>query len=203
MESKAFVIVSVPHNAWGGVSLFSLWGPGLLALTPLTDSPNLSLVQFQPGPRYHCVSREWFFFFRAAMNSVIASSGNKWAEKVRATRWGRAWLWVTRTSDGWALLCSPLWWLETTEDVRQKYSYFGLKQVGQLVNLSGLCREVYFRVWFEYALNQVDLSGCSKEGTGGGPWKMLTSSVCFEEWWQKMWWIIFNQHTRVNYSSRH
>lgn len=36
---------------------------------------------------------------------------------------------------------------------------FGLKQVGKLVNLSGLCREVYFRVWFEYALSQVHLSG--------------------------------------------
>lgn len=124
----------------------------------LTDSPNLSLVQFQPGPRYHWVSREWFFF-RAAMNSVIVSSGNKLAEKVRAMRWGRAWLWVTRTTDSWALLCSPLWWLEPTEDERQKYSYFGLKQVSKLVNLSGLCREVYFRVWFEYALSQVHLSG--------------------------------------------
>lgn len=182
--------MSVPHNAWCGVSLFFLWGPGLLALTLSHWSSKLVSG---PVPVWSQItlSLPWviFFFFRATMNSVIASSENKWVEKVRTTRWGRAWLWVTRTTDSWARLCSPLWWLEPTGDAGQKLSYFGLKQVGKLVNLSGLCREGYFGVWCEYALSQVHLSGqvglsgCSKEGRGGGPWKMLTSSVCFEEWW--------------------
>lgn len=175
----------------------------------LTDPPNWSSSNLVP----HTTESPMSNFFMAAMNlKVIASSENKWVGRVRTTRW--AWLWVMRTTDGWALLCSPLQWLESTEDTGQKYSYFELKQVGELVNLSGRAERSALefglsRPWVRYInLSQVHLSG------SGMSLRMLQGRKGLEDFgrcsphllvlrndYKRMWWIIFNRHTRVNYSS--